>query len=266
MNRVTIRASSLPELFDCAARWAAKHIDGLRLPSSGAAHLGTALHAGTAAFDAARMAGSPITPDDAAGVLVDTLHHPADDVDWGEDRPGAVEPIALRLHARYCTDVAPTRDYAAVELTCDSLIVPVAEYGISIQMTGTTDRVRRRADGTLAISDLKSGRNAVGADGVAATKGHGLQLGVYELLAEQASGERMAPEAEIIGMQTTNAARVGTGIVRNARDRLVGAPGKPGAIEHAAAILRSGLFPPNSRSLLCSPKFCPAWDRCKAHD
>jgi hypothetical protein len=46
-----IRASSLPELFDCSARWEAKHILGLRLPSSSNAVLGKAVHAGTALFD-----------------------------------------------------------------------------------------------------------------------------------------------------------------------------------------------------------------------
>ena len=32
---VSIRASSLPELFDCPARWAAKHLRGMRMPMSG---------------------------------------------------------------------------------------------------------------------------------------------------------------------------------------------------------------------------------------
>lgn len=45
---IVIRASSLPELFDCAARWEAKHIKSLRLPSSGNAVLGKAVHAATA--------------------------------------------------------------------------------------------------------------------------------------------------------------------------------------------------------------------------
>ena len=51
----TIRASSWPSLFDCAHRWYFQNIVGLRMPSSGNAALGTAIHAGTAAFD-----GSPV--------------------------------------------------------------------------------------------------------------------------------------------------------------------------------------------------------------
>ena len=34
---ITIRASSLPDLFDCPARWEAKYINQMRLPTSGAA-------------------------------------------------------------------------------------------------------------------------------------------------------------------------------------------------------------------------------------
>ena len=47
----TIRASSWPSLFDCAQRFYWQNIVGLRMPSSGNAALGTAIHAGTAAFD-----------------------------------------------------------------------------------------------------------------------------------------------------------------------------------------------------------------------
>ena len=74
MESVAIRASSLSELFDCPARWAAKHLDGLRMPSSGAAQLGTAVHAGTALYDTSRLpGGSPITIDDAAGAVVESF-------------------------------------------------------------------------------------------------------------------------------------------------------------------------------------------------
>ena len=40
MEMTAIRASSLPELFDCPARWEAKHLCGRRLPRSAAAQLG----------------------------------------------------------------------------------------------------------------------------------------------------------------------------------------------------------------------------------
>src|SRR5690606_29085576 len=85
---VRVRASSLGELFDCPSRWYAKNVLGLRTPTSFKARLGTAVHAGTAAFDAARLEGNPITPDDAAGALVDALYRDRtedgqeDAVDW----------------------------------------------------------------------------------------------------------------------------------------------------------------------------------------
>ena len=55
---ITIRASSLGNLFDCPARWAATHIDGLRTPSNGKARLGTAVHASTAVYDQSTIDGA----------------------------------------------------------------------------------------------------------------------------------------------------------------------------------------------------------------
>ncbi len=266
METVAIRASSLGELLDCPARWAAKYLDGLRTPYSGAAWLGTALHRSTAAFDQARIDGDAATADDTAGVLVDALHHPDEEVVWDEITPKQAEPIALRLHARYCADVAPRQDYIGVEVTCEALDVAVPEHGITIRLTGTTDRIRRLPDGRHGISDLKSGKRAVGTDGRAVTKGHGPQLGVYELLAEQAMGHIMDAPAEIIGLQTSKSARVGTGEISNARASLVGVDGTPGMLDHAAMILRHGMFHGNPRSYLCSSKYCPAWAGCPYHD
>lgn len=48
---IRIRASSWSSLFDCAMRWEASNLLGLRMPSNPRAMLGTAVHAGTAAFD-----------------------------------------------------------------------------------------------------------------------------------------------------------------------------------------------------------------------
>ena len=71
---IKIRASSLSELFDCPARFEAKYVKGLRLPASDAALLGTAVHAGAALFDQSIIAGNPLTPDEAAGAVVDAIH------------------------------------------------------------------------------------------------------------------------------------------------------------------------------------------------
>lgn len=259
---ISIRASSLAELFDCPARWEAKNLLGMRMPSSGAARLGTAIHAGTAAYDQAKLDGSPINPDDAAGELVKTLHDTEEEVDWDEARPQDAERIGLALLTRYCAEIAPHQDYVAVELTCERMEVS----DLDIALTGTTDRVRRTAVGELGIADLKSGARAVGADGTVNTAGHGAQMGVYEILAQHALGEPITAPAQIVGLQTGKTAaaqRVGTGEILDARAALVGADDSPGLLQHASRLLHSGTFYGNPKSVLCSAKYCPRHPTCK---
>lgn len=260
-DAISIRASSLTELFDCPARWSAKHIDGLRLPRSAAAQLGTAIHASTGIFDASRLpGGNPLTADEAAGALVDAIQKPEEDVEWNETTPRDAEKIGLVLHARYCAEIAPRQTYRGVEVTCEKLVIP----DLGIVLTGTTDRVRETPEG-LGIADLKTGGRAVGADGRAVTQGHGLQLGVYELLAEHAMGMTISAPAQVVGMNTGKtpaAQRVGTGEVPSARAALIGSDGQPGMLEHAAKIIHSGLFYGNPKSVLCSAKYCPAHPTC----
>lgn len=80
MEPVLIRASSLPGLFECPARWEAVHINKIRMPRSSAAQLGTAVHAGTALFDDSWLYGPGLGPDDTAGAVVDAIHKPETDV------------------------------------------------------------------------------------------------------------------------------------------------------------------------------------------
>ena len=258
---ITIRASSLSDLMDCPARWAAKHIDKKWMPTSGAAQLGTAVHAGAEVFDKAILAGSPISPNDAAGAVVDAINKPEEEVDWGKQSPSDFERIALSLHSKYCSEIAPTQIYTGIEVTCKRL--EISDLGIAL--TGTTDRIRQTADG-LGVADLKTGKTAVGSDGIAATGKHALQIGVYELLAEHSTGQQITAPGQIIGMNTANtpaAQRVGTGEVRNAKSLLIGSEGSPGALEIASKIIHSGMFYGNARSQLCSPKFCPIYGACK---
>ncbi len=263
MGDFRIRASSISELFDCGARWEAKHILGIRMPSSPPAHLGTSIHASTAVFDKARLEGSPVTVDDAAGEFIDTLHNPTEEVDWSDSdlTIKKAEQIGLQLHSRYCAEIAPHQDYVAVEMTCEALDISFDE-DLTITLTGTTDRVRRLPDGTLGIADLKSGGRAVGADGVAVTKGHAPQIGIYNLLAEFALGRQIDGDGQIVGLQTSGKARVGTGIIENPKAALIGSPDTPGLLEYAAAMLKHGIFPGNAKSYLCSQKYCPIYATC----
>lgn len=261
MNPIKIRASSLSELFDCPARWEAKHILGKKLPASGVAQLGTAVHAGAAAFDASRINGTGITVDEAAAAVADAIHHPEHEVVWEEESPAAAEKIGIALHKKYCTEVSPKRDYVAVEVACDKL--EISDLGLVL--TGTVDRVRA-VEGGYGISDLKTGKTAVLADGTVATTAHRFQMGAYELLAEVGGGLSITEPAEIIGMQTgktEKAQRIGTGEITGARELLLGDEAKPGVLHHASQLLHAGVFYGNPRSMLCNKKFCPAFETCR---
>lgn len=258
----TIRASALSDFLDCPARAEAKHLLGLRVPSNGKAVLGTALHASTAAYDRSHIEGQDLTIDETAAAAVDKIHRPDEEVLWEEESPAETEKIAIALHKLYCTRVAPTQDYVAVEVLCERL--EIADLGIALQ--GTTDRVRKTEDG-YAISDLKSGKSAVSAEGVVKTQGHAYQLGVYEILAERASGLPITGPAEIIGLQvakTEKGQRVAVSHpVEGARDVLIGDDESPGVLEIVARMIRAGVFPGNPRSMLCHERYCPIFNRCK---
>lgn len=259
---VRLRASSLPELFDCPRRWAAKYMEGLRLPTSGTAQLGTAVHAGTAVFDMARIVGEDVSAEDSAEAVVQAIWHPEDDIDWGESSPKEAEPVALALHRKYCREISPKFSFVDVEATCQSLDIT----DLGLRLTGTTDRIYQAPSGEYGIADIKTGKSAVGADGTVKTSGHAAQIAVYELLAEQATGKPIDAPAAIVGLQvakTESGRRAGIGNISGAKDLLVGTEDKPGLLEIAAGVIRSGTFFGNPRSTLCNIKFCPAYQICR---
>lgn len=263
MKVVTIRASALADFLDCPARAEAKHLLGLRTPSSGASQIGHAIHASTALYDSSTLEGKGLTVDETAGAAVDAIQKPNVDVIWDDDYPAkAAEKTAVALHTKYCTTIAPTQEYAAIEAKCESLEIT----DIGLALTGTTDRVSKVGDG-YGIRDLKTGKTAVRADGHVKTDGHRYQIGVYELLAERASGLPITEPAKIIGMQTGKTEKgqrvaVSDG-VSGARDVLIGESDSPGVLEMVAKMVHSGSFFGNPRSMLCGEKFCPIWKRCK---
>lgn len=261
MTPIAIRASSLADLFDCPARWEARHIRKLHLPRSAAAQLGTAVHAGTALYDQSMLDGTPLTPDETAGAVVDTLYLPEEDVDWGDTSPREAESIAVPLHRLYCESIAPTQSYVAVEATCESLTLT----DIGLTLTGTVDRVRVTSDG-LGIADIKTGKTAVAADGTVKTQGHAAQIAVYEILAGHAIGRPIDAPAQIIGLQvakTDKGRRAGSGFIAGARELLLDDETSPGLLRLAATMLHSGNFYGNPRSQLCNPKYCPAYTGCR---
>ena len=257
----TIRASSLSTLFDCPARYEARHIRGLTMPRNGKAQLGTAIHASTALFDQSTLDGAGLKPDDCTAALVDAIHKPDEAVEWDDDLQASdAEKIGRALHTKYCAEIAPKQEYAAVEVKCERL--EISDLGIAL--TGTTDRIRKVGDG-YGVSDLKSGKSAVSADGTVAVSKHAVQLGIYELLAENASGIRITEPAQIIGLntgKTDKAQRVAVAPIHAARELLVGTADQPGVLEHASRILQTGAFYGNPSSPLCNPKYCPAYSTC----
>lgn len=263
MNLVTVRASALSDALDCPARFEAKHLLGKHTPSSAAALLGTAVHASTAVFDKSTLEGAGITIEESAAAAVDAIHHPREDVVFDEgESPQVAESIALALHRKYCREIAPLQAYVAVEVTCNRLELP----DIGLALTGTTDRVRNTADG-YGISDVKTGKTAVKADGRVETKGHRYQIGVYEILAQFASGMPITAPGQIIGLQTgktdkgQRAAR--SEPIHFARDVLIGDADSPGVLETVAGMIHAGRFPGNPRSMLCGEKYCPIYNTCK---
>lgn len=266
MSTIKVRASSWGSLFDCALRWQGQNLLGMRSPSSPRALLGTAVHAGTAAFDAARVLGEPISAFDAAEALVQTLRNPREDVNWRNSdlRPQDAERIALALHTQYCQNVSPRYEFQAVELTAKPMTIDCGG-GQLVELTGTLDRSRVIAStGRPRIADVKTGRVAV-SEGKAKTKGHAAQVGTYQLLLEHTTGVQTDDEAEIIGMKTAGKPEIATGIITGAKQMMIGTAEYPGLIEIGAAMFRSGLFPPNPQSQLCAEKYCVRWKSCPYH-
>jgi hypothetical protein len=268
-----IRASAFGGLFDCALRFEKEQLDRMRLPNSPRALIGTGTHAGTAAFDKAKLQGHAIRIDDAAGVAVDAIAEriAEEGATWSADEPSRkeVESTALRLTTNYCADISPRYEFDAVELTAKPLDVDCG--GILIRLKGTLDRARSIIVPTATgrkrrIVDLKTGRRAVRMDGRAETKKHRPQVGTYQLLDEHTTGEPVDDVAEILGMNTAGSFAVGTGEVHGAKELLLGTDEAPGLIELAALMFRSGLFPPNPQSFLCSAKYCAFHSRCPYAD
>lgn len=263
-----VRASSWGALFDCAYKWEGVHLLGMKMPSGPRALLGTSIHAGTAAFDEARMIGSPISANDAADYLVKALHEPEYDVDWSADddiTPKSAEETGLKLLTLYCNTWSPRYEFAAVEMETKPLTIDCGG-NIHVTLTGTLDRSRIVAKSNKkGIADVKTGGAAV-EKGAAKTKGHRPQLGTYELLYEHSTGEIIDADAEIIGMKTKGNIQIANGYVKNAKQLMVGTEEHPGLIEIAAEMFRSGLFPPSPSSMLCNKKYCARWNTCPYHD
>lgn len=266
-QRITIRASAWPSLFDCAMRFEHMTLRGERMPVGIRAVLGTALHASTAVYDRAAIDHAPVRIDDAATVFIAKLHTPDYETDYtGDDlTPQKAEAIGLALHRLYCTEIAPRMHYTDVETTLKPFDIACGD--VTVTLTGSLDRSRVAQGPHQAkpvIPDLKSGR-AVIAKGRAKTKGRSAQLGTYQLLYEHTRGVETGG-AQILALQATSKPAVAVSPVFDARRVMVGTENEPGLLEYAARMFETGIFPPNPSSNMCNKKYCAHWDSCKFHE
>lgn len=262
----TVRASAWPNIFDCSHRFEGEHILGLKRPAGIRLHLGTSLHAGSAAFDSSRLPGArPISIDDATQVFVTTLRNPEREVDYSKDdiTPRTAETIGISLLTRYCGEISPRLTFRSVEQPLDPLDIDCGD-GMVVRLTGTMDRARVIAgiDGDV-IADLKSGSRAI-ENGIVVTKTHVPQIGTYQILYER-TAQRSTSGGQIIALCTAAKPRLGVSPLFDGKTVMLGTEDAPGLIQYAAAKFRRGLFDPNPASKFCTARTCARWDTCKFH-
>ena len=132
---------------------------------------------------------------------------------------------------------------------------------MTVRLTGTMDRARVAAtEGGIVVPDVKTGTRVL-IDGKAVTQGRAAQTGTYQLMYE-ATKKVTTVGSQIIALSTSSRPAAAVSPIFDARRVMVGEAGKPGLIEHAAAMFRGGLFPPNPSSVLCSQKYCARWSSC----
>lgn len=267
---INIRASSISGIIDCPKRGLSIQLGLVKqLPSTAPAIIGTACHAGTAAFDRARVDGNPIEPDDASEFIEKAIFQPEYDVDWGDMRKEEGYQRALAVNSRYCTDVSPRLEYQQVEMLLAPFVLNID--GVRIQLTGTLDRVYSSimpmddignlydpVTAGMGILDVKTGASVCKQK----TGKHKAQIGVYELLAEHTLGIKPNLPGLIAQLQTGGDTAVDVKEVNNAHAALIGNEEQKGLLYHIAAMLKTGDFYGNCSSMLCSVKFCPLYDKC----
>lgn len=257
----SLRASSVPTLLDCPARWKAVHVERLFSPTCAEAKFGTALHAGVAKYDAARLYVGSGSKEESVDAFNDSLKVPEEGFAWVPAEYEKAQKHGIELLGKYIDQIAPGKRYAAIEQKCPDLDVLVE--GVILRLTGTVDRIQVGENGGFGVCDFKSGEQAVKADGTVPTGKHAGQLAVYELLGSAVTGCHMQLPAEIIGLQTNGKTRIGIGKIENAAANFLGTDENPGNLVHIARLLRGGVFFGNPTSLMCSPKFCPAHGKCQ---
>jgi len=267
MPDITIRASSLPGYPDCPRRYAARQFRadikamGYTLRDtgrSGAASVGTAVHAGAAHMLAPRIIGRDLAPlDEATDRAMEALSADLDEVgtvQWPQDtgNRNAAEQQVVRMVRAYAADIAPHIRPVLVEQRLEVTVFP------GVILSGQADVLAREAD---AVRDLKTGKRGsyksqFGAYSLIA-RTHGMPVDeVHEDFVERTSLKKPQPPgvsfAHDAAACESAAYAVLHRIIDDRRRFLEGddrtrlTPGDPWA------------FPANPGSKLCGAKWCPA--------
>lgn len=258
---IKIRASSLGELFDCPARWEAKHIQGITLPTSEEALLGKAVHNAANLYDSAVLKGIPIEAEEGKEAILTTIYMPDEEISWEKSTAKEIEKRSIQLYELYINNIRPLYTYVFVEKICE----PINFTDLNIGFTGTPDRVFK-ADEGYGILDIKTGKNIVNKNGHIHTSKFSPQIGVYELAVELSFNIKIDIPAVIAGLnaaKTSDAQRAGLGYIHGAKELVLGEHGEKGLLHYAAHYINRGLFHGNPRSMLCLKKFCPIFHKCK---
>ena len=281
---LTVRASSLSEYMNCPARWYAKHVDGITMPTSAAAYIGTSIHAGAAKFDElckeidVFSEDSKKAVDDAKAqgyyaMQVSLLNAKAFDVEFpgGSDFDSPEDAIDTcnDVLTRYFDSIAFRYNFLEVEHTFQ----PLYFKDLDITLTGTTDRIFTTPDGEFGIADIKTGKRIAGPKGVDKAK-YLPQLAAYMLLGQN-EYKKTFGAAEIIGLNVKKSTRAGStvyAVTQTSYDSrstklLIGdtESGQAGLLEVIAHTVKSGDIFGNCQSYLCSEDYCPIYNKCCWH-
>ena len=240
----------MPELFDCPARWWAKHQEGRRSWSSAEALLGTAVHAGTAVFDRERATGHPIEASQAALAVVDAISAGANDVAWiaGGMTQTGVRDEAMKTHFRYCADIVARPAWTEVETKLDPITLQFG--GVAITLTGTEDRGRLQG-GVYVSSDVKTGKGFKAGSYVS-------QVGTYAILRTAATGLPSVGQLDHVTQESIRSYSL-----PSVSAAMLGDGERPGLLETAAKMIEAGILYGNPKSILCTKKFCPVFSTCQ---
>nr|WP_226894791.1 PD-(D/E)XK nuclease family protein [Luteolibacter marinus] len=195
-----ISPSAAKSYLACSLRFYFERVLQIRKPTTPALHLGKSVHAALQAFHLARWRGTDDSPEVVAASFEDAftkLERDEGPVRWKEGEREKCRLAGLRVVAAYLNSPEVQQGKPrAVE-------VPLIENitGLCVPLTGTIDLVTA----TFAPIDFKSA--AAKPDAQHAAFDHELQLVAYQLLLEQATGER-PPSLDLVFLVKTKVPQV----------------------------------------------------------